>query len=242
MRGLGRRGPGALGAVRVLHGVAAVLCTLLATLQVGLWALPLFGLPLLFGQLAFRRHQAIRATRRQTVASLARTTELAGYTLPGHARRVADLAAGIGRELGFGSRQLRLMEFAALMHDIGQLSLVDPVPGGATALLPAEQQRRIGRLGGTVIRQAGVPSQVADMVERSADPGRDDEAGAGERDPALVLASAVIRVANAFDDLGSAGSGIEHQLEVLEQLRGECAPGYEPRAVEALARLCLRGR
>jgi hypothetical protein len=220
-----------VGAVRLLHALAAVLCVALAVTQVGWWALPLFGAPLLLGQVSFRRYHAIRATRRQTVASLARTTELAGYTLPGHARRVADLADGIGRELGMRRRDRQLLEYAALMHDIGQLSLVDPLPGGATALLPVEEQRRIGRLGSEVIRQAGVPAQVADIVARIADPG-------GGRGPAL--ASAVIRVANAFDDLGCDGGGPEGRLEVLELLRADVTGAYEPRAVEALARVCLR--
>ena len=220
-----------VGAVRLLHALAALLCVALAVTQVGWWALPLFGVPLLLGQVSFRRYHAIRATRRQTVASLARTTELAGYTLPGHARRVADLADGIGRELGMRRRDRQLLEYAALMHDIGQLSLVDPVPGGATALLPVEEQRRIGRLGSEVIRQAGVPAQVADIVARIA-----DTVGA----PATPLASAVIRVANAFDDLGCDGGGPEGRLEVLEQLRADVTGAYEPRAVEALARMCLR--
>jgi hypothetical protein len=215
-------------ALRLLHGVAALLCVALATAQAGPWAVPLFGLPLLLGQLSFRRYRAVRATRRQTVAALARTTELAGYTLPGHARRVADLAAGIGGELGLGRRELHLLEYAALMHDIGQLSLVDPVPGGATALLPVDEQRRIGRLGGEVIRQAGVPPQVAEIV-------------AGIADPAPGIASAIVRVANAFDDLGCEGGALEGQLEVVEQLRGDTAVGYEPQVVEALARVCLRG-
>ncbi|MFC1412069.1 HD-GYP domain-containing protein [Streptacidiphilus sp. N1-12] len=221
-------------AVRLLHALAALVCVALTTAQVGLWALPLFGLPLLLGQLSFRRYHAIRATRRQTVASLARTTELAGYTLPGHARRVADLSDRIGRELGLGRRELQLLEYAALMHDIGQLSLVDPVPGGATALLPVEEQRRIGRLGSEVIRQAGVPAQVADIVARIAEP-----SGSGPR-AGPPPASAIIRVANAFDDLGCDGGSLAGQLEVLGQLREDPAGAYEPRAVEALARLCLR--
>ncbi|MFC1417346.1 HD domain-containing protein [Streptacidiphilus cavernicola] len=228
---------GALPAVRVLHGAAAALCVALAVTEAGWWALPLFGAPLLLGQLSFRRHRAIRATRRETVASLARTTELAGYTLPGHARRVADLADRLGRDLGLRRRELRLLEYAALMHDIGQLSLVDPVPGGATALLPVEEQRRIGRLGSEVIRRAGVPAQVADIVAAIAEPSAAGPDGAPAGGP--VPPSAIIRVANAFDDLDGDGGGPEGRLEVVRRLRADTGRGYEPRALEALARVCL---
>ena len=223
--------------VRTVHAVAAVVCVGLAVREAGWWALPLFSLPLLISQLSFRRYRAIRATRWQTVISLARSTEVAGYTLPGHARRVADLSSGIGRELGLGSKELELLECAALMHDIGQLSLVDPVPGGATALLPLPEQRRIGRLGSEVIRHTGVPPKVAEIVAAIPEPYRRED---GTRDPGLPRAAAIIRVANAFDDLGCDGGDREQREEVVEQLRRNTAREYEPHAVEALARVCLR--
>ena len=55
----------------------------LAVAVAGLWALPVFCVPLLLTQLSFRRYAAVRATYRQTIASLARATEIAGYTPPG---------------------------------------------------------------------------------------------------------------------------------------------------------------
>src|SRR5690606_27324064 len=136
----------------------------------GLWALPVFCVPLLLTQLSYRRYTAVRATYRQTIASLARPTEIAGYTPAGHARRVAELSGAVGRELGLPGAELTVLEYAALMHDIGQLSLVDPVPAGATAGLPATEQRRIALLGGAVVRQTGVDPRVARIVEQQCDP------------------------------------------------------------------------
>lgn len=115
------------------------------------------GVPLLLTQTAFRRHAAIRATHRETIASLARATEVAGYTPVGHARRVSALSHAMGRELGLGGKALAALEHAALMHDIGQLSLVDPVPGGATSSLDQVERRRIALLGAEVVRRTGAP-------------------------------------------------------------------------------------
>lgn len=50
---------------------------------VGLWALPVFSVPLLLTKLSFRRYAAVRTTYRQTIASPARATEIAGYTPAG---------------------------------------------------------------------------------------------------------------------------------------------------------------
>ncbi|GAA2256508.1 metal-dependent phosphohydrolase [Kitasatospora cystarginea] len=215
-----------------------MLISLLAA-EMGLWALPLFCTPLLLAQASFRRAAAVRATTGQTIETLARATEVAGYTPPGHARRVADTACALGRVLGLGTRDLALLEYAALMHDIGQLSLVEPVPCGATARLPQDEQQRIARLGSEVIRQTGVPRQVAQQVARLADPCRRPD---GSEDPTLPLAARIIRVANAHDELVTlarqrglpAPAG---RLEALELLRLECGDRYDPRVLAVLSGL-----
>ncbi|MFD9033043.1 HD-GYP domain-containing protein [Streptomyces sp. NPDC059567] len=219
--------------LRALLGIGSAVCATgtvmaLGVAAAGLWALPVFCVPLLLTQVSFRRYAAVRTTNRQTIASLARATEIAGYTAPGHAHRVAALSGAVGRELGLSGSELTVLEYAALMHDIGQLSLVDPVPEGATALLPAEEQRRIALLGGAVVRQTGVPAAVAVVVERQADPYRDQP-----------LPARIVRTVNAYDDL--AGDSAGGALTALERLRLSTARDHQPKVVESLARVLARG-
>ncbi|MEU9705637.1 HD domain-containing protein [Streptomyces sp. NPDC047981] len=221
--------------LRALIGIGSAVCATGAVMALGvaaagLWALPVFCVPLLLTQVSFRRYAAVRTTNRQTIASLARATEIAGCTPPGHARRVAALSAAVGRELGLSGADLTVLEYAALMHDIGQLSLVDPVPEGATALLPAEEQRRIALLGGAVVRQTGVPAAVAVVVERQADPYRDQP-----------LPARIVRTVNAYDDLAGTGAGVGGALTALERLRLATARDHHPDVVESLARVLARG-
>jgi hypothetical protein len=116
------------------------------------------------------------------------------------------------------------------MHDIGQLSLLDPVPAGATACLPPEEQRRIALLGGAVVRQTGVSRQVARVVERQADP-------CGEQ----PLAARIVRAVNAYEEKArDAGPG--GALAALEELRLGTAGDYAPEVVESLARVLSRDR
>ncbi|MEV7442322.1 HD domain-containing protein [Streptomyces sp. NPDC091204] len=224
--------------LRAQLGIGAAICATgvvmaLGAAVAGLWALPVFSVPLLLTQLSFHRITAIRTTYRQTITSLARATEIAGYTRPGHSRRVAALSCAVGRELGLSERELTVLEYAALMHDIGQLSLVDPVPDGATAELPAAEARRIAGLGGEVARQTGVPADVAVVVERQADPYREQP----------VLAR-IVRTVNAYEDLTGAVGGRRHpggSLAALEQLRLGTGHDYQPEVVECLARVLARG-
>ena len=164
----------------------------------GNWALPVFVIPLLLTQFSFRRYAAIRATSLQTIRALSRVTELGGYTESGHSRRVSELAVAVGRELGMSDADLLDLEYAALMHDIGQLSLTEPIPGGATVVAAPADQRRIAELGADVIRQTGVLDAVATIVERQAEPYRRAHEATTWRVP---LASRIIKAVNAYDDL-----------------------------------------
>ncbi|MGW3985929.1 HD domain-containing protein [Streptomyces sp. NPDC004830] len=226
-------GPVLRDELRAAHGIGtAVIATgavmALAVAVVGLWALPVFSVPLLLAQMSFRRYAAVRATYRQTIASLARATEVAGCTPAGHARRVAAVSQAVGRDLGLTEPELAVLEYAALMHDIGQLSLVDPVPAGATAALPAAEQRRIALLGAAVVRQTGVDEAVAVVVERQADPYPDQP-----------LAARIVRAVNAYEEKSREG-GPGGPLTALEELRLATAGTYAPEVVESLARVLAR--
>ncbi|MER6515786.1 HD domain-containing protein [Streptomyces sp. NPDC001553] len=220
--------------LRALAGIGSAICATglvmaLAVAVAGVWALPVFSVPLLLTQLSFHRITAIRTTYRETITSLARATEIAGYTRPGHSLRVAALSCAVGRELGLSERELTVLEYAALMHDIGQLSLVDPVPDGATAGLPAAEARRIAALGGEVARLTGVSAEVAVVVERQADPYREQP-----------VAARIVRAVNAYDDLCGGSGHPGGSLAALERLRLGTGQDYQPEVVESLARVLAR--
>ncbi|GAA4598913.1 metal-dependent phosphohydrolase [Planotetraspora phitsanulokensis] len=202
----------------------------LASHSMDLTALPAFAAPLLVTQVAFRKYAGIRATYLQTVRALSRVTEVGGYVEPGHSRRVSQLSIAIGRELGMAEPQLLELEYAALMHDIGQLSLRDPIPGGATVLTDPAQARRIAELGAEVIRKTGVLHAVAEIVRRQCDPVADSP-------PA---ASRIIKAANAYDDLVGASTDRDRAAAALERLRLDGGTEYDPAVVEAMARVVDR--
>lgn len=209
----------------------------LATWEVGLWALPVVSAPLLLAQLAYRRYAAIRRTQVETIRALSRTTEVGGYTETGHARRVADLALAVGRDIGLSEQRSQLLHYAALMHDLGQLSLTDPIPSGATVFQPPDERRRIAGRGAAVVRQTGVTDEVAVIVEAQAEQYRRPHVG---DDVDVPVESRIIKVVNAYDDLVG-GSGAEDvRLDALEELRLGMAYEYDPRVVASLARVLER--
>jgi hypothetical protein len=207
----------------------------------GLGALAVFTAPLLVTQVAFRRYAGIRATYLQTVRALAKVTEIGGYVETGHSERVSRLAVAVGRELGIHEPELLELEYAALMHDIGQLSLHDPIPGGATVLVSRQDQQRIAELGAEVIQQAQVLGSVAEIVRRQNEPYRRADGGARDSESSgPPLSSRIIKAANAFDDLVGSSLDPGRAAAAVQQLRLDTASEYDPNTVEALSRVVNR--
>jgi acid phosphatase family membrane protein YuiD len=212
---------------------SSAVITVFAAQVMGLTELAVFLGPLLVTQIAFRRYAGIRETYLQTVRSLARVTEVGGYVESGHSRRVARLAVAVGRELGMAEPDLLDLEYAALMHDIGQLSLLDPIPGGATVLVSAADQNRIAELGAEVIRQAGVLNEVAHLVRCQNWPSRGHE-------PPPPVGSMIIRAANAFDDMVGGSTERDRTAAALDRLRMDTVAEYDPDVVQALTEVAGR--
>jgi response regulator RpfG family c-di-GMP phosphodiesterase len=227
---------------RALVGIASAIAATgvliaLAAPVMGYWALPVFAVPLLLTQFSFRRFATIEGTYQQTIRALSRITEVGGYTETGHARRVSRLAVMVGRELGVSERDLKELEYAANLHDIGQLSLAEPIPGGTTTILSPADQRTIAELGANVIAQTGVLTKAAEIVRRQADPYRP---GPGRVDATLPLESRIIKVVNAYDDLVGASVESDRKLQAVERLELGIDREYDPDVVDTLARIVAR--
>ncbi len=208
----------------------------LAERPMGVLALPLFLVPLVLTQFALRQYAAIRRTYSQSVRVLSRLTEIGGFTRAGHPDRVAQLCVQIGRELGLGSREIRNLENAALLHDIGQVALRAPIPAGATLMAAPADQRRIASDSADIVREAGLPPEVAAAVEQQATPYR----VVRERRQDVPLLSRIVKVANAYDDLVGGSIAARRRDAAVERIHLGLGYEYDPRVVDALVRVLAR--
>ena len=225
---LGRHGPLTLATATTAVVMALGLPVL------GPASLVLFLFPLAVLQMAVGRQGEIREAQLQTVGALARLTDHAGLTASGHGDRVADLAVPVARDVGVEETDLRGVEAAALLHDLGQVGLTSPIPGGATIEVSGHDQRRIAAAGAAILARTAQLSALSAWV---ADVGVPHHRAVERGDVALV--SRVIRVVSAYDDLTGHGTrltGAEDPLEALERLLRSTPHDYDPAVVIALVR------
>lgn len=225
---------GAVGPLALATTSSATVIALAAG-ALGTVAIPLFLAPLLLLQLAVSRQSLVRDAQRQTIRSLSRLTDQGGFTTPGHGVRVAHLSLAIGRDLGLAERDLVDLEYAALLHDLGQVSLPRPIPGGATTTTSPLDQRRIAHTGASILARTAELSRLSLVVSGQATPyhyGRD------ARD--LALACRILKVSNAFDDLTAGKVKGQVSLQALERIRLNLGYEYDPLVVRSLCRVLVR--
>lgn len=199
----------------------------------GLFALPAALVPLVMAYGAVGQYARNRETNRQLVATLSRLTEEGGYTSSRHAERVAELSVRMARVLGIGDADLRLLEYAALLHDLGQISLRDPIPDGATVLAAPSDQLDIAAEGARIIRRAETFEVVASYVEAQTTPYRHVR----EMSEDVPLASRIIKCANAFDDLSGGSRRPDDVARAMERIHLGLGYEYDPVVVDALTRV-----
>jgi hypothetical protein len=193
------------------------------------WSLPLFLVPLAATQYAFRQFASIRKTYVQTVGALAKVPEMAGYTQPGHSRRVADLAVAMAERLAASDARIRQIEYAALLHDIGRVSLEDPEKGQEAAY-----RLQLALVGAGIVEQTGHFPEVATLIRSQHEPYR---RRGEETNHTLPLGAKIIKVASAYDDYTTPGGPGRGPWDAVERLHLGMAYEFDPMVIQALTRV-----
>lgn len=198
--------------------------------EMGLWAILVAGLPYAFAHVAFFRYLEARRTYGQTIRALSRIPEVAGLALDGHSDRTADLAVEAAQELGMTPREVIEVRYAALMHDIGRITLNEP-----SILRRGFTDEDIARWGAEIVAESPYLDKVAGLVARQHEPYRRP---GEQRDPSLPIASKIIKAASAYDhstmELGFS------PLEGLEVLHRGAAYDFDPDVVVAVRHVLER--
>jgi hypothetical protein len=198
----------------------------------GLWAVAVAILPYGFAHTAFERYSSTRVTYGQTIKALAQIPEVAGLAPMGHSTRTSDVAVAIAQEMGLNPFDVTELEYAALMHDVGRITLNEP------AILRAGfTDEDIARWGAQIIAEAPYLDNVSELVKLQHRPYRSPGI---EFDPDIPMTSKIIKVASAYDQ-----TQIEEGLspvESLERIHQGSAYEFDPRVAASLRRvLVFRG-
>ncbi len=176
-----------------------------------------------------------------TISALASAMEASDEYTADHADTIASMAVDVGTELGLDDAELRQLRHTGLLHDIGKIGIPDPVLHKSGALSTAEAAKMAEHtiIGERILSHAECLRPVAPLVRAAHE--RWDGLGYpdGLEGEAIPLASRIVFVCDAFHAMTSDRPYRQAltAAEALDELRAQAGRQFDPRIVEAFARI-----
>ena len=177
----------------------------------------------------------------ETVKSLALAAEKRDPYTAGHQARVDILACAIARELGLPEQQIEGLHFAALLHDIGKISLPSEYLA-KPARLSTEERAIIKchtEIGYDILKNIHFPWPVADIVHQHHEHLDGTGYPQGLTDKDILLEAKILTVADVVEAMSShrpyrPSLGLETALDEIRAGRGS---RYHSQSVDACLHL-----
>ena len=183
----------------------------------------------------------LRRAHKDTIAALSRSMEAKDLYTGGHTERVAAVAVGLARRLGFRDEELDAIEIGALLHDIGKIGIPEHVlrkPGK----LNEDEWKLIKRhplISDYILSELDLHPFVRQCARSSHE--RIDGMGYpdGLRGDEIPLPARIVFVADALDALTSVRPyrPSRPMLAALAEIREHTGTQFCPSVVDALEEL-----
>ena len=176
-----------------------------------------------------------------TVHTLVAAIEMRDPYTAGHQRRVAQLACAIANEMGLSEEQIEGIRMAALIHDMGKITVPAEILSKPTPLSDHERGliKNHAQVGHDVLKEMDFPWPLAQIVLQHHE--RLDGSGypQGLSDEEIMLEARILAVADVVEAMASyrpyrPARGLDKALEEISQNRGIL---YDPDAVDACLKL-----
>jgi PAS domain S-box-containing protein len=188
-----------------------------------------------------RTTETLRKTLGATIQAMAVTVETRDAYTAGHQRQVANLARAIATEMGLSKGQIEGIRMAAVIHDIGKISVPAEILSKPGRLNDLEwgMIKTHPRVGYDILKTVEFPWPVAQIVLQHHE--RLDGSGypQGLSGEEILLEARILAVADVVEAMAShrpyrAAHGIDEALEEISQNRGIL---YDPEVVDACLKL-----
>ena len=177
-----------------------------------------------------------------TIETLAMAIDAKDQVTHGHIRRVQLYASGLARAVGLQNEpELRAVEAAALLHDMGKLAIPEYILNKPGKLTPAEfeKMKRHASIGADILSSIDFPYPVVPIVRHHHENWDGNGYPDGLKGEDIPLGARVLSVVDCFDALTS-DRPYRPRLpdeEAIRILRERAGTMYDPTMVETFERI-----
>ena len=178
---------------------------------------------------------------RGTLEVVSKMVELRDPYTRGHERRVGEICAAIGGELGLPAERIEGLRVAGSVHDVGKIAVPAEILSKPTRLTPAEYElvKQHAHMGHDILQEVEFAWPVADVVWQHHE--RLDGSGypRGLQGEQILLEARILGVADTVEAMSShrpyrPSLGMDRALAEIELGRGRL---YDARIADACLRL-----
>ncbi|MDJ0723227.1 MAG: response regulator [Desulfobacterales bacterium] len=180
------------------------------------------------------------------VRAIAHTVETRDPYTAGHQRRVADLAAAIAQEVGFDRDQIEAVRVAAIIHDLGKISVPAEILSKPSRLTANEFNliKEHPQVGYDIVKDIEFPWDVSTMVYQHHEKLDGSGYPLGAAGDEILPESRVLTVADVVEAMAShrpyrPGLGVDVALGEIDKNKGKF---YDPELARACISLFKSGR
>lgn len=176
-----------------------------------------------------------------TVQAMAATVETRDPYTAGHQRRVADLASAIASEMGLSEDQAEGIRMAAMVHDIGKISIPAEILCKPTKLTQIEFEliKMHPQSGYDILKDVHFPWPIARIVLEHHERMNGTGYPAGLKGEMISLDARILAVADVVEAIAShrPDRPARETPEALEEITKHKGVLYDPEVAEACRRL-----
>jgi putative nucleotidyltransferase with HDIG domain len=194
----------------------------------GMWTLLLFLVPLFLARYSFKLHVEMKEAHINTVAALTSAIDANDPYTHGHSYRVSRYALRVGRAMGLPARDLEILEYGALLHDIGKIAIEHEILLKKERLSDQEflTLKQHPTIGADIVENLKFLREAAVLVRYHHEQPNGRGYPEGLRGDQIPIGARVILCCDAFDAMTSdrpyrKGLPVERVVEQFEKFKGE---------------------
>jgi len=176
-----------------------------AYVSVGFVGMALFFFPLMVARYSFKLFADTKRMHMELLRALTAAVDAKDPYTRGHSARVAQLSLWIAEHLNLSEKRKEILEYAAILHDVGKIGVADAILAKKGRLSEEEYQviREHPVIGHRIVGGVNFLKEVAEIILAHHE--RCDGGGYpnGKMAPEIPLEAKIVAVADVFDALTS---------------------------------------
>lgn len=177
----------------------------------------------------------------KTVESIANAFDSANPYTKGHSIKVAKYATEIAKELGLGFKEIREIQYAALLHDMGRIFINSEILNAPRKLSEGEFEKvkKIPEISSKIFEKINFFSSIIPIIYHHKEHYDGTGYPSGLKGESIPLGSRIIHVAESFVAMTSERPHRPalNVVEAIEEIRKGIGKQFDPKVVEALLKV-----